>query len=192
MVYIAYMVLRKLFQQYSGYAQIFLTQVNCVCVKRIALCSCLCSSFPSRFSSSLIRNNGELGAKTYFTDHRTNNTIQLFVPIKKKFFGSILFQNKPQRKRIPQRLLDKYSIRFIYISLKQTLSSGLEPVYSVKILLLSKQIAFSAVLYFGQAFFFCRLINKSVLEWFLLIIYKQHILSRSTNLFSRNHLTSCL
>ena len=93
---------------------------NCVCVKRITLCSCLCSSSSpsSRFSANLIRNIREFGAKIYFTDHRTANTIQLFVPIKRKFIGSILFQNKLQQKGIPQRLLDKYSHLFIFISLK--------------------------------------------------------------------------
>ena len=41
--------------------------------------------------------------------------------------------------------------------------------------------------YFKQFFAFCMLINKNVLEWFLLIICKEHTLPRSTNLFSRNH-----
>ena len=50
---------------------------NCVCVKRITLCNCLCSS-SSCFSASLIRNIGEFGAKTYFTHHRTANTIHGF------------------------------------------------------------------------------------------------------------------
>ena len=63
----------------------------CVCMKGKTLCDCL------RFSSccdfaSLIRNIGEFGAKNYFTGHRTSNTIKLFVPIKRKFFRSILFQ----------------------------------------------------------------------------------------------------
>ena len=40
---------------------------------------------------------------------------------------------------------------------------------TVKILI-SNQIAFAAVVYFGQVFGFCRLISKSVLKWFLLII----------------------
>ena len=31
------------------------------------------------------------------------------------------------------------------------------------------QIAFAAVVYFGQVFGFCRLINKSVLKWFALM-----------------------
>ena len=60
----------------------------------------LCSSSPSsRFSTSLIRNIGELGAKKYFRDHRTADTTQLFVPIKRKFLRSIPFQNKSQRGR---------------------------------------------------------------------------------------------
>ena len=62
--------------------------------------------------------------------------------------------------------LDKYYHVFICISLKQTLHSGQNPVYTVKILI-SEQIAFAAVVYFGQRFVFRRLINKSALEWFL-------------------------
>ena len=62
----------------------------CVCVKRITLCNCLCS-FSSSFSSSrdsvsVIRNIGEFGAKNYFTDQRTANTIHGFkdsVPVLK-------------------------------------------------------------------------------------------------------------
>ena len=41
---------------------------------------------------------------------------------------------------------------------------------TVKILI-QDQIAFAAVVYFGQVFGFCRLINKSVLKWFLLTTY---------------------
>ena len=68
----------------------------CVCVKGIILCNCLCSSsfLSSRFSASIINNIREFGEKNHFTDHRKANTIQLFVPIKRKFFESILFQNK--------------------------------------------------------------------------------------------------
>ena len=38
--------------------------------------------------------------------------------------------------------------------------------------LILDQITFAAVVCFGQVFRFCRLINKSVLEWFLLIMCK--------------------
>ena len=65
----------------------------CVCVKRITLCNCLCSSSPSspsprssRDFASVIRNIGKFGAKNYFTDHRTANTIYGFrdsVPVLK-------------------------------------------------------------------------------------------------------------
>ena len=57
---------------------------------------------------------------------------------------------------------------------------------TVKILI-SDQIAFAAVVYFGQVFGFCRLINKSVLKWFLLT----RTMTRSA-LFSRNHPTLLL
>ena len=60
----------------------------CVWVKRITLCNCLCScsSSPSRFSANAIRNIGEFGAKSYFTDHRRANTTDSFtdsVPVLK-------------------------------------------------------------------------------------------------------------
>ena len=60
----------------------------CVCLKRITLCNCLCSSPSSlsRFSASAIRNIGEFGAKSYFTDHQRANTIHCFtdsVPVLK-------------------------------------------------------------------------------------------------------------
>ena len=42
-----------------------------------------------------------------FTDHRPANTIHLFVPTKRKYFGSILPHNKSQQRGISQRLFDK-------------------------------------------------------------------------------------
>ena len=47
-----------------------------MCVKRITLCNCLCSS--SYGSASVIRNIVEFGAENYFTDHRRANTIHGF------------------------------------------------------------------------------------------------------------------
>ena len=48
-------------------------------MKRITLCNCLCSSSPSssssRDSASVIQNIEKFGAKNYFTDHRTINTM---------------------------------------------------------------------------------------------------------------------
>ena len=137
-------------------------------MKRITLCICMCSPSTScRFSASLIQNIDKFGAEKYFIVHRKANAIQLFAPIKMIFFGSLLFQSKSQWRRISQGLLDKYSHPFICISLKWILSSGGKPVYTVKILI-SDQIAFAVVLYFGQVFVFYRLINRSVLGWFLL------------------------
>ena len=82
-----------------------------------------------------MQNNDEFGAKNYFIDHQTVYAIQLFVPRKRKFLRSILFQKKSQGREIPQTLLDKYSHLFICISLKQTLSSGQKPTYTIKILM---------------------------------------------------------
>ena len=141
-------------------------------MKHITLCICVCSSPLLVFLSALYNwNIGEFGAKKYFIDHQTGNAIQLFVPLKRKFFRSLLFQSKLPWGVIPQGLLDKYSYLFISISLKWTLGSGQKPVYTVKILV-SEQIAFAAVLYFRQVFVFSRLINRGVLEWFLLIMCK--------------------
>ena len=54
---------------------IILFQTFCVCVKRITLCNCLCSSSPfSRDFASVARNIGKVGAKSYFRDHGTTNT----------------------------------------------------------------------------------------------------------------------
>ena len=47
------------------------------------------------------------------------------------------------------------------------------PSMSVKILI-QEQLAFAAVFYIGQVFVFCRLINKNMLKWFLLLVYKEH------------------
>ena len=57
----------------------------CLCVKRIMLCNCLCSS-PSRDFASIIRNIWKFRENNYFTDHRTANTIYGFgdsVPVLK-------------------------------------------------------------------------------------------------------------
>ena len=43
------------------------------------------------FYPLLFRNNGEVGAKKYSTDHQTANTVQLFVAIKGHFSGLFFF-----------------------------------------------------------------------------------------------------
>ena len=54
---------------------------------------------------------------------------------------------------------------------------------------ISKQIALAAIFYIGQMFVFSRLINKNMLEWFLLIMCEEYTLIRSTNFLNRNHTT---
>ena len=57
----------------------------CVCVKRVTICNFLCP-FSSCDSASVIQNIGGFGAKNYFTNHRTDNTIHGFrdsVPVLK-------------------------------------------------------------------------------------------------------------
>ena len=51
---------------------------------------------------------------------------------------------------------------------------------------ISEQIALAPMFYLGQVFVFSELINKKVLEWFLLIMCKERNLSRSTNFLSKN------
>ena len=58
----------------------------------------------------------------------TANAIQLFVHLERKFFRTLLFQNKSQRRGIPLGLLDNFSHLFICLSLKWPLSSGQKPV----------------------------------------------------------------
>ena len=101
------------------------------------LCIGVCSSSPSsHFSASLIQSISKFPAKRYFVDHQTANAIQLFVPIKTKFFRPLFFQNN----------------LFICVPLKLTLSSDQKPVYPVKILV-SEQIALAAVLPLDKFFF---------------------------------------
>ena len=51
---------------------------------------------------------GEFGTRKNFIDHRIANAIHLLVPIKKRFFGSLLFQNKSQGRGMPRGyLIDK-------------------------------------------------------------------------------------
>ena len=54
---------------------------------------------------------------------------------------------------------------------------------------ISEEVALAAIFYFGQGFAFWKLINKNLLDWFLLIMYKEQALTRSTNLLSDNHPT---
>ena len=63
-------------------------------MKCIILCICVWTSSPPHFSASLIQNKSILGAKIYFIDHETADAIHLFAPIERKFFRSLLFQNK--------------------------------------------------------------------------------------------------
>ena len=52
-------------------------------------------------------------------------------------------------------------------------------------ILVSEQIALCALFYFGQVFVFCWLINENVLEWFLLIMYKQYTQDKIYKPFSQ-------
>ena len=50
---------------------------------------------------------------------------------------------------------------------------------------------YSGISYFGQVFVSCMLINKNFFGCFLLILCKEHTLTRSNNLLGRNHPTLC-
>ena len=45
----------------------------------------------SLYPAELFRNIGKFGAKEYFMDHQTANTIQLFIAIKGNFSGILFF-----------------------------------------------------------------------------------------------------
>ena len=46
---------------------------------------------------------------------------------------------------------------------------------------ISEQITLAAIFNFEQVFLFCMLLNKTMLEWFLLIMWKEQTLTRYTN-----------
>ena len=54
---------------------------------------------------------------------------------------------------------------------------------------ITEQIALAAIFYFEQVFVFWGLINKNVLEWFLLKMWKEISLRISTKILSSNHPT---
>ena len=47
--------------------------------------------------------------------------------------------------------------------------------------MISEQRALDVMFYFGELFVLCRLSNRIELEWFLIIMYKEHTLTRATN-----------
>ena len=55
-----------------------------------------------RFFSPLFRNNGEFGAKKYFTDHRAANTNQLFVVLRGNFSGLFFFKKCRCKRELPR------------------------------------------------------------------------------------------
>ena len=71
-IYIPWVIFQQLSRKASGFP-------CCVCVKRITLCNCLCSSPSSSHDfASVIRNIGKFGAKNYFTDHQEPDAIYYF------------------------------------------------------------------------------------------------------------------
>ena len=53
----------------------------------------------------LFRNTGEFGAKKYFTDHQTANTIQLFVALKWTFSGLFFDWKSRREEQVPRDCL---------------------------------------------------------------------------------------
>ena len=138
-------------------------------MKHVTLYICVCS--PSRFSASLSWNIGIiLGAKIYFTDHRTTDTIQLFVPIKREIFRSLLFQNKSQWRGILVGLLDKYSHLSSCISLKWTLSCEKTSLQCQNPSIKTNSLCWSALPW--TSFSFLQVNQWKQAEWFLTIMCK--------------------
>ena len=68
-------------------------------------------------SAQLFRNIVEFGARKYFADYQTANTIQLFVTILYKGIYLFFFWTSLNRRGIPQGLLDKYSNHPVFINM---------------------------------------------------------------------------
>ena len=129
--------------------------------------------FP-RNLSEILRNSEQ---KKYFTDHRPANTVQVFVAIKGNFSGPFYFWTSRRK--------DKFLRDYLINAVKRFLVDKKLSKSDIR------KIALAAIHYFGEVFVLFRLINKKVLEWFVPIICKEHILTRSTNLLNRNHPTLC-
>ena len=74
----------------------------CVCLKSITLCL---SPSSSSASVTFFQEYQEFGAKKYFIDHRTANTIQLFVIIKSNFSGLFFFWTILNEPKFPKDYL---------------------------------------------------------------------------------------
>ena len=140
------------------------------------------------FSLPLLQNNGESKQKSYLTDLWTADRIQLFIAIKWNLSDLIFFF---EWRGVTQRLIDKCSHLFICISLSYTLSNGQKPVQNPNIRTNSPLLLMPNCFTLDKFLFFCSLINKKVLKYFLVIICREHTLARSTNFLSRNHLELC-
>ena len=77
----------------------------CVCVKRITLCNCLCSS-SSRFSASLVRNIGVSHIRDFGPSHNVKNHLCCYITSKsrQKMDSGILKNNSSVR---PELTLEK-------------------------------------------------------------------------------------
>ena len=120
------------------------------------------------FCPLLFRNNGELGAKKIFYGPSTAYAIQLFVAIKGHFSGLFFFWISRCKGEFPRDWLYKCNTCYIYNNMQQTLINVEKHVQTVKSLV-SERKTLASMFYFEQVFVFCMLINKNVLEWFLLI-----------------------
>ena len=133
----------------------------CVCLKSKTLCSCQ-FSLSSLFSPWLFRNICEFGAKKYFADHRTANTIQLFVATKGSFSGLFFFWTC----RCKGEFLRDYLINAITCVFTCYWNRHL--VVDKNLLKVTwKQIALTAIFHFGHVFVFCRLESGSQLPKYL-------------------------
>ena len=56
-------------------------------------------------SNNLSRNNGEFGAKKYFTDHRAAKAIQLFVAMREVFLLYYFSEQAPAKGNFPETTL---------------------------------------------------------------------------------------
>ena len=88
------------------------------CLKSITRCNCLSPSVSSM--PRIFQSIGESGAKKYFTDHRTANTVQLFVAIKGNLSGLFFSWTMHTDGEIPRGyLINVATLHIIVIDIKQ-------------------------------------------------------------------------
>ena len=119
----------------------------------------------SPYYPQLFQSIGKFGAKKCFTDHQIANTSQLFFAIKENFSNLFCFWTSRSEREFTRDYLINVAACFfachdMFICICMPWCEYI------------RKSSLAVSIYFGQVFEFCRLINKSLLEWFLLKMCK--------------------